>query len=81
MQLGEQLLVSSVNLPGTHFYPLESARGGGGGPAGHLPGATPLAPEAGLRQSAEEVLGQPLVRGRERGSRGRQRGGPRGHAQ
>lgn len=41
MQLGEQLLVSTVNLPGAHFYPLESARGGGGGPAGHLPGATP----------------------------------------
>ncbi|KAF0882044.1 EOMES protein, partial [Crocuta crocuta] len=41
MQLGEQLLVSSVNLPGAHFYPLESARGGGSGSAGHLPGAAP----------------------------------------
>ncbi|XP_006883445.1 PREDICTED: eomesodermin homolog isoform X2 [Elephantulus edwardii] len=41
MQLGEQLLVSSVNLPGAHFYPLESARGGAGGSAGHLPGAAP----------------------------------------
>ncbi|XP_075405059.1 eomesodermin homolog isoform X1 [Tenrec ecaudatus] len=42
MQLGEQLLVSSVTLPGAHFYPLESARGGGGGgSAGHLSGAAP----------------------------------------
>nr|XP_004662148.1 eomesodermin homolog isoform X2 [Jaculus jaculus] len=39
MQLGEQLLVSSVNLPGAHFYSLESARaGGGGGNLGPVPG-------------------------------------------
>ncbi|XP_073930110.1 eomesodermin homolog isoform X3 [Castor canadensis] len=37
MQLGEQLLVSSVNLPGAHFYPLEGARGGGGGSTSLLP--------------------------------------------
>ncbi|KAM5280222.1 eomesodermin homolog isoform 2-T2 [Ctenodactylus gundi] len=33
MQLGEPLLVSPGSLPGAHFYPLESARGGGAGPS------------------------------------------------
>ncbi|ELK37616.1 PREDICTED: eomesodermin homolog [Myotis davidii] len=57
MQLGEQLLVSSVNLPGAHFYPLESARGGGGGPAGHLPGATPSPQRLDLDKAPKKFSG------------------------
>ncbi|KAJ1069042.1 hypothetical protein K5549_000353 [Capra hircus] len=55
MQLGEQLLVSSVNLPGAHFYPLEGARGGGGGSAGHLPGAAPSPQRLDARYSMDSL--------------------------
>ncbi|XP_048203353.1 eomesodermin homolog isoform X2 [Perognathus longimembris pacificus] len=39
MQLGEPLSVSSVTLPGAHFYPPEGARGGSGGSVGFPSGA------------------------------------------
>lgn len=57
MQLGEQLLVSSVNLPGAHFYPLEGARGGGGGSAGHLPGAAPSPQRLDLDKAPKKFSG------------------------
>lgn len=57
MQLGEQLLVSSVNLPGAHFYPLESARGGGSGTSGHLPSATPSPQRLDLDKAPKKFSG------------------------
>ncbi|XP_026563979.1 eomesodermin homolog isoform X3 [Pseudonaja textilis] len=45
MQLGEQLLGSSANLPGTPFYPLETAGGRGGGTARHLNTGSPPRPD------------------------------------
>ncbi|XP_007456776.1 PREDICTED: eomesodermin homolog isoform X2 [Lipotes vexillifer] len=57
MQLGEQLLVSSVNLPGAHFYPLEGARGGGGGSAGRLPGAAPSPQRLDLDKAPKKFSG------------------------
>ncbi|XP_059124833.1 eomesodermin homolog isoform X2 [Peromyscus eremicus] len=61
MQLGEQLLVSSVNLPGAHFYSLESARGGGGGGGGGsvslLPGAAPSPQRLDLDKASKKFPG------------------------
>ncbi|KAM6223497.1 eomesodermin homolog isoform 2-T2 [Rhynchocyon petersi] len=59
MQLGEQLLVSSVSLPGAHFFPLESARGGGGGGggSGHLPGAAPAPQNLDLDKAPKKFSG------------------------
>ncbi|KAM9680517.1 eomesodermin homolog isoform 3-T3 [Dama dama] len=57
MQLGEQLLVSSVNLPGAHFYPLEGARGGGSGSAGHVPGAAPSPQRLDLDKAPKKFSG------------------------
>ncbi|XP_021028396.1 eomesodermin homolog isoform X3 [Mus caroli] len=57
MQLGEQLLVSSVNLPGAHFYSLESARGGGGGSVSLLPGAAPSPQRLDLDKASKKFPG------------------------
>ena len=50
-------MVSSVNLPGAHFYPLEGARGGGGGSAGHLPGAAPSPQRLDLDKAPKKFSG------------------------
>lgn len=57
MQLGEQLLASSGTLPGAHFYPLEGARGAGGGGAGHLPGAAHSPPRLDLDKAPKKFPG------------------------